>query len=204
MVDVTEWAYLLCGHYIKSEQVKQRICIKFCINPEHSSVETIGMIQKAAAMGSWCLAASSRQCAYSCITSHAEYFGNTSNHPGDSGSQQPRFGALQLLAFPKTKITFEREEISDCWWDSGNYDGAADSDWENCVRSQGTYFEGDWDVIVLCTVSCILYLLQKCLYFSYFMVRYHLDRPRMFNLKKMKVCFQSGCSILHSHHVWEL
>ena len=26
---------------------------------------------------------------------------------------QPRFGALRLLAFPKTKITFEREEISD-------------------------------------------------------------------------------------------
>ena len=26
---------------------------------------------------------------------------------------QPRFGALQLLAFLKTKITFEREEISD-------------------------------------------------------------------------------------------
>ena len=27
---------------------------------------------------------------------------------------QPRFGILQLLAFPKPKITFEREEISDC------------------------------------------------------------------------------------------
>ena len=29
---------------------------------------------------------------------------------------------------------------------------AADSDRENCVRSQGAYFEGDWGVIVLCTV----------------------------------------------------
>ena len=26
---------------------------------------------------------------------------------------QPRFGALKLLAFPKAKIAFEREEISD-------------------------------------------------------------------------------------------
>ena len=43
----------------------------------------------------------------------AEFFGETSNHPGDSAPLQPRFGALQLLAFPKTKITFEREEISD-------------------------------------------------------------------------------------------
>ena len=45
--------------------------------------------------------------------SGAEFFGETSNHPSDSGHLQPKFGALQLLAFPKTKITFEREEISD-------------------------------------------------------------------------------------------
>ena len=57
---------------------------------------------------------------------------------------QHRFGALQLLAFPKTKITFEREEISDHQLDSGKYEGAADSDWEKDVRSQGAYFlEGD-------------------------------------------------------------
>ena len=47
---------------------------------------------------------------------------------------QPRFGSLQLLAFPKTKITFEREEISDCWRDSGKY-GAGNGGWEKCMRS---------------------------------------------------------------------
>ena len=65
-----------------------------------------------------------------------------------------------LLSFPKTKITFERKEISDHWWDSGNYSRAADGDWVNCVRSQGAYFEGDWGIIVLCTVfliSCIFF-----------------------------------------------
>ena len=31
----------------------QRNCIKFCIKLEPSSVETIWMIQKAAAMGNW-------------------------------------------------------------------------------------------------------------------------------------------------------
>ena len=67
----------------------------------------------------------------------------------------PRSGALWLLAFPKTKITFEREEISDCQWDWGKYDRAADGDWENCVRSQGVYFEGDWGVIVLCTIFLV-------------------------------------------------
>ena len=73
--------------------------------------------------------------------------------------------------FQKLKITFEREEISDLQWDSGKYDG----NWENCVRSQGAYFEGDWSVIVLCTmflVSCII--LNKCVCFSYYMNGYLL------------------------------
>ena len=51
---------------------------------------------------------------------------------------QPRCATLWLLAFPKTKITFEREQISDHQWDSGKYDGAGDGYWENCVRSQGS------------------------------------------------------------------
>ena len=39
--------------------------------------------------------------------------------------------------------------------------------WKNCVRSHGAYFQGDWGVIVLCTmflVFCIFF--HKCLYFS--------------------------------------
>ena len=84
--------------------------------------------------------------------SRAECFGATSNHPGDSAPLQSRLEILQLLAFPKTKITFEREKISDCRCDSGKCDGAADGHWENCVRPQGACFEGDRGIIVLCTV----------------------------------------------------
>ena len=130
-------------------------------------METIQMIQRAAGMGNCWLAASSWQCTRSRIMSHADLFGETSNHPGNSAPLQPRFGTLWILAFPKTKITFEREEISDCPWDSGKYDGAADGNWENCVGSQGAYFEGDRGMIVLSTmflVFCIF--LSKCLYFS--------------------------------------
>ena len=72
------------------------------------------MVQKAVAMGNWSLVASSQQCAHSHITNPAEFFGKTSNHPGDSAPLQPRFVTLWLLAFPKTKITFETEKISDC------------------------------------------------------------------------------------------
>ena len=139
------------------------------------------MIQMAAAMGNWWLTASSGQHSHSCIMSGAEFFCETSNHPGDSAPLQSRFGALRLLAFPQSKITFEREEVSDCWWDSGKYDRAADGDWENCVRFQGAYFEGDWGVIVLWTiflVSCIFF--KKYLYFSYYMAGYLLVRPHIF------------------------
>ena len=163
-------------------------------------METIQMSQKPAVMNNWWLAASSQQRTHSCITSRAEFFGKTSNHPSDSVPLRPRFGALRLLAFSKTKTTFEREEISvyghttlkapdlvwkgrdfrpvESWWDSGKYNTAADGYWENCVRSQGAYFKGDWSITVLCTmflVSSIFF--TKCLYFSYYIAGYFLDRP---------------------------
>ena len=147
-----------------TEWVEIQICIKFCVKLKHSSMETIQVLQKAATMGNWWLAASSQRRARSCIMCHSEFFGKTSNHPGDSVPPQPRFGTLWLLAFPKTKITFEREEISDHRWNSGKYNGAADGDRENCVRSQGAYFEGD----SLSYVQCFLFLVSSLVNVSIF------------------------------------
>ena len=155
---LSEHVYCVDITFKMTEWVEQRICIKFCVKFEDSSMETIQMIQKATAMGNWWLSSSSWQHACSYITTHAEFFGETSNLSGDLAPLKPRFGALWLLAFPKTKMTFGREEILDHWWDSGKYDGAADGNWENCVRSQGAYFEGDWGIIVL--LQCFLHLLQ--------------------------------------------
>ena len=100
MVDAVEWACILCGHWIQNEQVKQQIFINFCVKLEHSSIETIQMIQKATAIGNWWLAASSQQSTYSCLMSHAKFFCETSNHPGSSSPLQPRFSAW---LFPKLK-----------------------------------------------------------------------------------------------------
>ena len=36
-----------------TEPVEYRTCLTFCIKLEHSSMETIQMIQKATAMGNW-------------------------------------------------------------------------------------------------------------------------------------------------------
>ena len=91
--------------------------------------------------------------------SHEEFFGKTLTHPGDSAPVKPRFGALWLLAFPQTKITFEREEISAHSWESGKYDRAADGNWENYVTSQGAYFEGDWCFLMI-QETCTMFLLQ--------------------------------------------
>ena len=166
------------------EQLEQQICIKFCLKLERSSMETIWMIQKASAMGNWWLAPSSRQCACWCITSHVEFFGETSNHPGDSGPLEPRFGDMQLQAFPKTKITFEREDISDHWWDSGKYDSAAYGNWKKCVRSQGLLWRG---LRSHCPMYSFLYLVSSStnVFFLYYMDGYLLDRPHIPTKRRM-------------------
>ena len=162
-VDANEHVYCVTVTFKMTEQVEQWIWVQFCVKLEHSSVEAIQMIQKATAMSNWWLAALSQQHAHSCITSLVQSF--LVKHQVTRGLSPPT-AQIWLLAFPKTKITFEREEISDYQWDLGKYDGAADGEWENCVRTQGAYFEGDWGIIVLCTmflVSCIFF--NKCLYF---------------------------------------
>ena len=107
---MSEHVYCVAVAFKMTEKVEQQICIKFCIKLEHSSMETIQMIQKAAAMG---------QVIGSCITTmcplmhhvSCSVFGEMSNHPGGSASLQPRFGIPQHLVFPKTNTTFERDVI---------------------------------------------------------------------------------------------
>ena len=106
-VDAIEWACVLCDCHILNDSVEQRICITFCIQLEHSSVEIIQMIQKATAMVDWWLAASSQQCTHSWITSSAEIFGKTSNHPGDSAPYSPDLMSWDFWLFLKQKPPFK-------------------------------------------------------------------------------------------------
>ena len=110
-VDTFEWACVLCGLHIQNDWVEQQICIKFCVKLEHSSTETIWMIQKAAAMGTWWLAASSPQSPWLCIISPADFFGKTSNHAGDSAPLQPRFGTCSFWIFPKLKSSLKSKRF---------------------------------------------------------------------------------------------
>ena len=167
---LSEHVYCVAVTFEMTEQVEQEI--KFCFKLKHSSVETIQMIQKSTAMGNSWLAASSQQRALPCITSHVVVWQNIKS-PRDSAPLQPRFGALWLLAFPKTEITFEREEISDYWWDSGKYDQAADGKSHkgfcsvlNSGRDPGRTMWGPMvpnlkgTEVSLSNVQCFLYLIQ--------------------------------------------
>ena len=44
---LSEHVYCVANTFKLTEPVEQRICIKFCIKLEHSSTETIRMLQKA-------------------------------------------------------------------------------------------------------------------------------------------------------------
>ena len=52
--------YCVALTFKMTNRVEQWNCIKFCIKLKHSSTETVQMIQKATAVGSWWLAALSR------------------------------------------------------------------------------------------------------------------------------------------------
>ena len=117
-VHAIEWACVLCGSCIKNDwassatNLHQNLHSSWtCFHRNYSSTETIQMIQKAAAIGNWLLAASSRQSTHSGITSHAEFFGETSNYPGDSVPLQPRFGTSDLWLFPKLKSPLKGERF---------------------------------------------------------------------------------------------
>ena len=151
---LSECVYCVAITFKMTEWVEQRICITFCtfcIKLQHSSAEAIQMIQKAAAMSDWQLHHNNEPTHASCLIpsflAKHQIIQVTQSH------YSLELVPCNFRLFPKIKITFEKEEISDHQWDSGKSKRAAD--WENCVRFQGAYFEGCWGVIVLRTMFLV-------------------------------------------------
>ena len=96
-----------------TEQVEQRVCIKFCVKLEHSSTETIhsggcshGQLIIVSFITTMCLLMHHVSCrAFLC---------NIKSW-GDSAPLQPRFGALWLLAFViiKSPLKWKRFQTID-------------------------------------------------------------------------------------------
>ena len=145
-------------------------------------METIGVIQEATAMGNW-LAVSSWQWTCSCITSHGRVFLKNIKSPRWlSPCNSPDLESCDFWLFPKLESPLKgkrfqtideiqentmrqlmvilTKDFAECFQQWKRH-------WENCMRSKGAYLEGDWGVIVLCTmflISCIFF--NKCLFHS--------------------------------------
>ena len=93
-------------------------------------------------------------------------------------SSPPDLAPCDFLLFPKLQSPLKGERFQT----TNEIDRAADGNsntglcrvfWagqrhsENCVRSQDTYLEDDWDAIALCTMFLVSFIFfHKCLYFS--------------------------------------
>ena len=134
---------------------------------EHSSVETIQMIQKVAAMGNWWLAASSRQHALSVPHVSCRGFWWNIKSPRWLTPLQPRFGTLPLLALPKLKSSLKGKRFQTV------YDIQENTTRQLMVRMgelcevpRCLIWRGLRHHCPMYSVSCILYLLQQMsLYF---------------------------------------
>ena len=172
---LSEQVYCVAVAVKMTVQVEQWTCIKFCIKLEHSSMETICMIQKTAAMGNWWLAASSWQRTRSYIMLCRFFWQNIDLPRWLSPPNSPDLVPCDFWLLPKLKSPLNGKrfqtinEIQENIW-IFRYFSEYSPNWENCVRSQGAYFEGAWGITVLCTmflVSCVFF--NTWFYFSYYM-----------------------------------
>ena len=75
---------------------------------------------------------------------------------------------------------------------------------ENCLRPQGTDFEGDWGIIVLCSMfQCFLYFVSSSVNVSIFYTAWYLlDRPRIH--KYIVYILNSKCIFLNIENNYEI
>ena len=108
---LSEHVYCVAITFKMTKWVEQQICIKFCVKLEYSSMETIQMIRKAAAMGNWWLAASSWQRACSCITSHAKLLAKDQITQVTQPPYSPDLVPWDFWLFPKLKSLLKRKRF---------------------------------------------------------------------------------------------
>ena len=156
-----------------TEQVEQRVCIKFHMKLEHSSVETIWMIQKA--FGDDAMSAAQRKVWHKRFKDGRESV-ESDAHSGSSATSRTCTGCNQQRSATDSMRTRSWSQDSKNYcvrdFDAGSWhethrskisslasatraEGTWCCSWENCVRPQGAYFEGDWGVIVLCTMFLV-------------------------------------------------
>ena len=85
-VDTVHWARVLCGCHIQKDWARRAANLQRILHWAWTFLHgSYSDDSEGAAVSNWWLAAPSQPSACTCITSHAEIFGKTSNHPSDSG-----------------------------------------------------------------------------------------------------------------------
>ena len=139
---------------------EQWICNKFWVKLDHSSMETIQMIQKAAAMGNWWLATSSWQRVCSFITPHEVFLQNIKSPRWLSTLYSPDLAPCDFWLFQKLKSPLKGKrfqivnEIQKIWWGGWWRLG------ELCEVLGCLLWRGLRCHCYMSNVPCILYLLQ--------------------------------------------
>ena len=169
-----------------TKQVEQWICIRFCVKLECSSAETIWMIQKA--FGDDAKSAAQIKVWHKRFKDGWEFVESdpcsgrpaTGRTPEYTGYNQQRLatGSVRTRSWSgDSKNYCVRDFDAGSWQETcrgkicsmasaTGVEGISCCSWESCVRSQGTYFEGDWGIIVLCIIFLISYIFfNKCLFF---------------------------------------
>ena len=177
---LSEHVYCVSVTVKMTEWVEQQICIKFCIKLEHSSTETIWMIQRAAAIGNWWLTASSQQSLSYYALSLMQNF--SVKHQITQMTQSPNSPDLEPCNFwlsPKLKSPFKGKrfqiinEIQENM--TGQLMAIGRTVWGHKVLTlRGTEAS-------LSYVQCFLYLVTSInvSIFHIYMAGYFLDRPRI-------------------------
>ena len=163
---LSEHVYCVAITFKMTEQAEQQICIKFCIKVEHSSTETIQMIQEATSMGNWWLAALSWQCSCSYIMSHEEFFVKHQITHMIQLPYSPDLAPCNFLLFSKLKSPLKGKRFQTVmrfrnirqgsWWRLGELGEVS-----SCLLWRGLRHH-----CPMYSVSCIFF--NKCL-FSYYM-----------------------------------
>ena len=152
---LSEHVYLVATAFKMTEQVEQWICSRFCVKLEHSSAKLCGWFRgpQLCTTGDLHLhhdntATHASRLMQSILAKHQ--ITQVTQHP-----YSPDLAPCGFWLFPKLKSPLKGERFQTVDEIQENMMGAADGNWENHKRSQGTHFEGDWGVIVLCTVFLV-------------------------------------------------
>ena len=125
----------------------------------------------------------------------AQFFGDTSNCPGDSAPYSPDLVPRDFWLFPKLKSPLKRKRFQ-----------TVNEIQENATGQLMVTGRTVWGPKMptlketgasLSYVQCYLhlYLFNKCLYFSYYTIGYFLDRPHIYSRgfpKAMWICLYTG------------